>query len=126
MIGSETYNALCKDGMELLWKDAKDQYRIYLAQTDGITCWHKVYCLNLESHTYCKSPWEDNSTTLSKIFEADVVDFDGVRHLEFNRNGIDTDGYLYYPDMNVIIEALSFIRDYANLKLKEWEEICKG
>ncbi len=126
MIGSETYNALCKDGMELLWKDAKDQYRIYLVPPTPKIGWYKVYCLNLESHTYCKSPWEDNSTKLSKIFEADVVDFDGVRHLEFNRNGIDTDGYLYYPDMDVIIEALSFIRDYTNLKLKEWEEICKG
>ena len=121
MIGSEIYKVSCKNGMDLLWKDSKDKYRIYLVQPN--TCWYKVYCLKLESHTFCDSPWDHTSNTVSKIFEADVVDFDGVRHLEFNRNGIDTDGYLYYPDMEVVIEALSFVKDYANLRLKEWEEM---
>lgn len=110
--------------MEILWKNTFDVCRICLVPTTN--GWYKLYCIWLtEPHESEDGYWEATESKVSKMWEADVVDFDGVRHLEFNRNGLDTDGYLYYPDMEDLVESLTFLRDFADIKLAEWEESIK-
>ena len=54
---------------------------------------------------------------VNRVFNSTAY-FDGVRHLEFNREGLDMAGYVYYPNMENLIAAMQ--------KLREIElEVCR-
>ena len=54
--------------------------------------------------------WDNKSLVVSTIFEVKAYS-DGVRHLGFNRNGGEMDGYLYYPGINDLVLMLQKIRE---------------
>ena len=53
--------------------------------------------------------WECPELRVDNIFEVTAY-FDGVRHLEFNRHEKDLEGYIYYPDIQAIIDMLNEVR----------------
>lgn len=123
MISKEEYSGAEIKGLELLWESSTSDCRVYLQPPTQDGIWYKLYCFECNSYSYEHEDvrWGHIDTTLSKLFECDVVSFDGVRHLEVNRNGTEMDGYLYYPDMAALVEALSFVKLFAEEKLAAWE-----
>lgn len=123
MINKEEYSGAEIKGLTLIWESSTSDCRVYLLPSAEDNGWYKLYCFECTGYLYgCRDVrWEHGDTTLSKLFECDVVSFDGVRHLEFNRNGTEMDGYLYYPSMGALVEALSFVKSFAEGKLAEWE-----
>ena len=68
-------------------------------------------CLALEfnSCTSADNIWSCDDLMVSELFNL-TAHFDGVRHLEFNRDNDDICGYIYYPNMEGIIELMQKVR----------------
>ena len=98
---------------ELIFKSKTDDQRLYVVK-DNRSFW----CHAVEFHSCEMEPddlesddlWENDNLIVNTIFEVTAY-FDGVRHLEFNRGGHDSDGYLYYPNMPALIEMLQKVRE---------------
>jgi hypothetical protein len=58
----------------------------------------------------CEDHWENESVVVRTLFTVKAF-FDGVRHLEFNRNECNLDGYLYYPPMKDLLAMLQKVRE---------------
>jgi hypothetical protein len=82
--------------------------RMYVSKGDNCFSAHAVRFVS--SPTNCEDHWESKSLVVQTLFTATAF-FDGVRHLEFNRNGCDMDGYLYYPPMGDLLEMLQKVRE---------------
>jgi hypothetical protein len=100
---------------ELVYKGEHDYTRLYVVKDPDK---HSFWAHAVEYHS-CPYPigeyvpeshWENKWLTVDTVFEV-VAYYDGVRHLEFNRNGDDMDGYLYYPDLGELINMLTKIRE---------------
>lgn len=53
--------------------------------------------------------WLDETLEVEQLFQVSAM-FDGVRHLEFNRES-DMPGYIYYPSMEGIILMMQKVRE---------------
>lgn len=93
----------------LLYQGKHDNARLYARAEDGYFKAHAVEVVTSETDD-SGLQWGDESTVVQTIFVATAY-FDGVRHLEFNRNGGDMDGYLYYPKMVDLIAMLQKVRE---------------
>lgn len=54
--------------------------------------------------------WECEYLKVEPIFNLSAL-FDGVRHLEFNREAGEMAGYIYYPDIAAMIELFQKVRE---------------
>lgn len=95
---------------ELVYESKDKNYRLY-RRLDGHSFLFKAVLFS-SSSGLCDDYWLDKSLMVETIFQS-IGYYDGVRHLEFNRTGGDSDGYLYYPDMDDLIEMLSIVRETA-------------
>jgi len=64
-----------------------------------------------------QSQWESDDLVVDELFTVTAF-FDGVRHLEFNRNEKEMEGYLYYPNIDGLISLLSKVREIE-------KELCR-
>lgn len=101
---------------ELVYQDKNDNLRLYVVRGEDSFWAHAVEFVSAPADGG-ENLWEREGLIVSTVFEVTAY-FDGVRHLEFNRNGGDMDGYLYYPSMVGLIAMLQKVRD---LEL----EICR-
>lgn len=81
--------------------------RLYTHKNDAAFSALAVIYVSTEPES--EDHWTDKNLEVEKVFEAHAH-FDGVRHLEFNRNGTDMDGYLNYPDIPALIAMLQEVR----------------
>ena len=91
--------------------------RLYVSERDNGFMAHAVEfvcCTPMDNVSH----WENKSLEVITIFEVTAYS-DGVRHIEFNRNNGDMDGYLYYPDMDNLILMLQKIKELEN-------ELCEA
>ena len=97
---------------ELVCSSNNDQYRLYLCR-DGFESGFK--CLALE-WVSCggdfdgSNLWGARDCMVRQLFEVTAY-FDGVRHLEFNREAEGMAGYIYYPSTKGIIELFEKVRE---------------
>lgn len=71
------------------------------------------YCIavKFESCTYTEgSVWDVGDITVTILFNVTAF-FDGVRHLEFNRQNKEFAGYIHYPDMEALVSLLKKVRE---------------
>ncbi len=54
--------------------------------------------------------WDCPELRVEPLFNTTAY-FDGVRHLEFNRESEDMAGYIYYPDMQGLIDMFEKLRE---------------
>ena len=106
--------------IEPIYSDEYDYIRLYFAETVCGFDAHAVDFISCDNNGHDDDDghqWNHNNTIVNTIFEVTAhSDGDGVRHLEFNRNGGNQDGYLYYPKMQCLIDMLQMVRD-LELKL---------
>ena len=98
---------------ELVYKGKYDSTRLYVVKEKSSFWAHAVEfhsCGVAEGEDAVVDYWEDDELVVNTLFEVTAY-FDGVRHLEFNRNGGDMDGYLYYPPMADLIAMLQKVRE---------------
>ena len=91
--------------------------RLYISERENGFMAHAVEfvcCTPIDNLNH----WENESLEVITIFEVTAYS-DGVRHIEFNRNDGDMDGYLYYPDMDNLILMLQKIKELEN-------ELCEA
>lgn len=93
---------------ELAYSGKHDDDRLYWKKTDTGFLAHAVEFVSCPDSD-CDQ-WDDKELVVQTLFTV-IAYFDGVRHLEFNRNGNDMDGYLYYPPMESLIAMLSKVRE---------------
>lgn len=94
---------------ELAYSGKYDNTRLYIVKGDNSFNAHAVEFVSCPADIV-GSHWESSELVVQTIFEVTAY-YDGVRHLEFNRNGGDMDGYLYYPEMADLIAMLQIVRD---------------
>lgn len=97
---------------ELVFKCKNDNTRLYVIREPDH---HSFYAHAVEFHSSSvldeeAIPWDHETMEVKTLFTVTAY-FDGVRHLEFNRNGNNMDGYLYYPPMAELILMLQKIRE---------------
>lgn len=88
----------CNDGL----------YRLYVNRFDG-----GFYAMAVEfvsSVADNDDMWDCDQLEVNQLLNL-VALFDGVRHLEFNREAGDMAGYIYYPNINGLIEIFQKIRE---------------
>jgi len=83
---------------ELVYKGKHDNSRLYVVKDkDGNSfCAHAVEFNACPSVKDESSHWDNDGLIVNTLFDVTAY-YDGVRHLQFNRNGGDMDGYLYCP-----------------------------
>ena len=94
---------------EPVYKGKHDNSRLYVLKKDNEFFAHAVDYKSCPASNE-KDHWKNNSLIVNTIFEV-VAYHDGVRHLEWNRNGGEMDGYIYYPIMTDIISMLQKVRE---------------
>lgn len=93
---------LCRCELAL---DYEGGYRLYVNRRDSgfdAMAVEFVSCFD-------KDTWSCDMLMVSQLFLATAY-YDGVRHLEFNREVGATAGYIYYPDTKGLIELFSKVR----------------
>jgi len=99
-------------GCELAYSGKHDNTRLYVsksAEGNGFYA-HAVAFASVPAEKGQSDVWAHPELEVDTVFEVTAY-FDGVRHLEFNRNGNDMDGYLYYPPMADLIKMLEKVRE---------------
>jgi hypothetical protein len=92
-------------------------YRLYLTRfTDcgGFSAMAVEFCSCNADHD---DHWAVSDLRVNELFTVTAY-HDGIRHLEFNRNEKDMEGYLYYTNMDGLIELLSKVREIE-------KELCR-
>lgn len=91
-------------------------YRLYVDKEPENFCFYSI-AVEFLSCADGSDVWGCDDLVVEQLFNSTAY-FDGVRHLEFNREAGDMSGYIYYPDLQAISEMLA--------KLREIElEICR-
>lgn len=97
---------------EMVYTGKYGNSRLYVskdAQANSF-CAHAVSFVSVPAEEGQMDVWEHSELEVDTLFTVTAY-FDGVRHLEFNRNGTDMDGYLYYPPMADLIKMLKKVRE---------------
>ena len=91
------------------------KYRLYV---DKDVKRNNFQCVALEfvSCTSNSNMWECEDLMVNPLFNLTAY-FDGVRHLEFNRESKDLCGYMNYPNIDGIIHLMQKVREIE-------KEIC--
>ena len=83
-------------------------YRLYIDRGEE---GHVFYALAVEFvSSVSEDTWTCPHLTVEPLFNVTAY-FDGVRHLEFNREAGDMAGYIYYPNMQGLIELMQKVRE---------------
>lgn len=93
---------------ELVLECNETNYRLYV---DRDVSKHLFYALAVEFHSCVgEDTWNCPQLTVDPLFNVTAY-FDGVRHLEFNREAGDMAGYIYYPNIQGLVEMLQKVRE---------------
>ena len=95
---------------EMILECNSGMYRLYLTRN---TNFEGFYAMALEFNSGSadsENHWESEDLVVNELFTV-TANFDGIRHLEFNRNEPEMEGYLYYTNMDGFIELLSKVRE---------------
>ena len=95
---------------ELIYECDAKNYRLYV---DKDLQHNSFYALALEfvcCSAESESVWDCPELEVSPLFNA-IAYFDGVRHLEFNREAENLAGYIYYPNMQALIDMFQKVRE---------------
>jgi hypothetical protein len=102
---------------ELVYSGSKDNNRLYIDKSEDTKSFYAM-AVSFSSCNVCDDWWNSKELTVEKIFEL-TAHFDGVRHVHFNH---EENGYLYYPNMDDLINMFTKIRE---LELKICPEADK-
>lgn len=93
---------------EMVLECNQTNYRLYI---DKYPDEHVFYALAVE-FVSCVSDdkWNCPQLAVEPLFNVTAYS-DGVRHLEFNREAGDMAGYIYYPNMQGLIEMFAKVRE---------------
>ncbi len=92
---------------ELVLECNHNHYRLYIDKSE-----YGFFALAVGFHS-CESSediWLCPALQVDKLVSVTAY-FDGVRHLEFDRESADMAGYIYYPDMKGLVEIFQKIRE---------------
>lgn len=97
---------------EVAYKGKYDNTRLYVVKEPERQCFyaHAVEFHSCPATEGDASHWDNEGLEVDTLFTVTAY-HDGVRHLEFNRNGDDMDGYIYYPPMADLIAMLQKVRE---------------
>lgn len=104
-------------GCEVAFECNNGMYRLYLDRLTNAGGFRAMAVGFNSCDADCSNHWEASDLEVDDIFVV-TAHFDGVKHLEFNRNEKDMEGYLYYPNMDGLIELLSKVRELE-------KELCR-
>ena len=102
---------------EMVLECNSGMYRLYLTRLTGCGGFLAMAVEFNSCDAGCVNHWEATALEVNELFTVTAY-FDGVRHLEFNRNEPDMEGYLYYTNMDGLIELLSKVREIE-------KELCR-
>ena len=88
--------------------ECKGNYRLYVDRFNG-----GFYAVAVEFHSCVggnENIWDSDDLKVCQLFNVTAY-FDGVRHLEFNREDKELAGYIYYPNMDGLISMLQKVRE---------------
>lgn len=97
---------------EMILECNKGSYRLYIDkdikrhQFSALAI-EFVSCLAEDKKT---SIWDSSSLEVQQLFSM-IAYYDGVRHLEFNRESDEMAGYIYYPNMQGLVEMMQKVRE---------------
>jgi hypothetical protein len=94
---------------ELALEAAKSNYRLYV---DKAPDKHAFRAMAVEFNS-CQSEgdiWQCQELEVTPLFNCTAY-YDGVRHLEFNRDDKDFAGYIYYPNMQGLVDLMAKVRE---------------
>jgi hypothetical protein len=96
-------------------------YRLYVDRYEDVTGFEAiavefVSCRD-DNLKASKDFWDCPCVMANPLFNL-IAYFDGVRHLEFNREAGDMAGYIYYPNMEGIIALMRRVREIE-------KEVCR-
>ena len=90
----------CNRGNYRLYIDIEPEYKHFFA--------YAVQFASCSGDT--ESIWDCPILEVTPLFNVTAY-FDGVRHLEFDRDDKDMPGYIYYPHMQCLIELMQKVRE---------------
>lgn len=85
-------------------------YRLYVVKEPENKCFFAYAVAFARCSGDTESVWDCPVLEVTPLFNVTAY-FDGVRHLEFDREDKDMPGYIYYPDMEYIIKLMQKIRE---------------
>lgn len=85
-------------------------YRLYVYREPENNAFYALAVEFASCATESGSAWDCPELTVEPLFSVTAY-FDGVRHLEFNREAGDMAGYIYYPNMQGLIEMFQKVRE---------------
>ncbi len=86
-------------------------YRLYFtAIGEGLKGFYACAVELCESDSSDIDAWKSKNITVTPLFNITAY-YDGVRHLEFNRECKESPGYIYCPEISGIIELLKKVRE---------------
>lgn len=93
---------------EMVLECNKTNYRLYVDRENE----NRFYAIALEFNS-CSAGgdvWSCENLRVDPLFNVTAY-FDGVRHLEFNREVGDMAGYIYYPNIEGLAKMLAKVRE---------------
>jgi hypothetical protein len=108
-------NSLCN--CEMVLECNSGMYRLYLLRFTDCAGFRAMAVSFNSCRVDNKNHWDAEDLIVDELFTVTAY-FDGVRHLEFNRNDKDMEGYLYCTNMDGLISLLSKVREIE-------KEICR-
>ena len=101
---------------EMVLECNKGNYRLYVDKHPETSSFCSM-AIEFASCTAGDDIWTSDNLMVNQLFNT-TAHFDGVRHLEFNREDDEMAGYIYYPRISGLAELFT--------KLREIElEICR-
>jgi hypothetical protein len=94
---------------ELALECNRGNYRLYVDIDQERSTFHAL-AIAFHGCTSDGNVWDCPNLTIQPLFNLTAY-FDGVRHLEFNRDAGDMAGYIYCPDMQGIIDMMTKVRE---------------
>jgi len=84
-------------------------YRLYVDREPKTNSFHSI-ALEWSGCASDGDIWDCEDTTATPLFNSTAY-FDGVRHLEFNREAGDMAGYIYYPNIAGLTDLFAKLRE---------------
>ena len=95
---------------ELALECNETYYRLYVDKEPKENIFYSLAVEFVNCSADFEDGWACPDLTVSPLFNTTAY-FDGVRHLEFNRESKDMAGYIYYPNMQGLLALFSKVRE---------------
>ena len=85
-------------------------YRLYIDRIKDGKGFYSIAVEFVSCDADAADIWLSNDLRVEPLFNSTAY-YDGVRHLEFNREAGDMAGYIYYPNVQGLIDMLTKLRE---------------